>query len=251
MPPFDGPRATLCVTRYPSKTCTEPSSIPTGIETTTAFLHSDRTLTRFESISKTSATRRSCSRAMSYGFSRRCETGASIVTCRSLSSRKRLFAREKRAEYTPLSDSERNRPACRGASGGRHSDDAELVGAAGERRSGGAAAGDPELEPSREDVAEPRQEGEADAARVPERDVEPLERLDLVAPGRVHDPPGRDGEDGGLGVGGAEALERERDRAQEVAARLPERDRPRDPERLVALGLDADRALRRRRPDRV
>ena len=38
MPPFDGPRATLCVTRKPVKTSTEPSSIRTGTETSTAFL---------------------------------------------------------------------------------------------------------------------------------------------------------------------------------------------------------------------
>src|SRR3954469_5884247 len=79
MPPFDGPRATLCVTRCPWKTRVVPSSIDTGIETETAFLQSWRTLTRFESIAKASATRRSCSRAISNGFSRRCETGASTV----------------------------------------------------------------------------------------------------------------------------------------------------------------------------
>src|SRR3954454_13691364 len=77
MPPFDGPRATLCVTRYPWKTLVEPSSMPTGTETSTDFLHPLRTLTRFWSMSNIDATRRSCARAISNGFSRRCEIGAS------------------------------------------------------------------------------------------------------------------------------------------------------------------------------
>ena len=46
----------LCVTRQPVKTCTEPSSIVVGIETSTAFLHWPRTPTRSSSIPKTSAT---------------------------------------------------------------------------------------------------------------------------------------------------------------------------------------------------
>src|SRR6476469_6435921 len=79
MPPLDGPRATLCVTRCPWKTRVEPSSIATGTDTDTAFLQSCSTLTRFGSITKACATRRSCSRAISNGFSRRCETGASTV----------------------------------------------------------------------------------------------------------------------------------------------------------------------------
>src|SRR5689334_4442455 len=78
MPPFDGPRATLWVTRYPSKTSTRPSSIVTGIETTTAFLHFESTLTRLSSMLKALATLRSCSCAISYGFSRRCETDSWI-----------------------------------------------------------------------------------------------------------------------------------------------------------------------------
>ena len=56
-----------------------PSSIVTGIETTTAFLHSWSTFTRRWSISKMSATRRSCWRAIWNGFSRRWDSGASTV----------------------------------------------------------------------------------------------------------------------------------------------------------------------------
>jgi hypothetical protein len=50
IPPFDGPRAMLWVTRYPSKTSMWPSSIVTGMATVTAFLHFERTLTMFSSI---------------------------------------------------------------------------------------------------------------------------------------------------------------------------------------------------------
>src|SRR4051812_24881311 len=49
------------------------------METSTAFLHSPRTLTRLASMSNVVATRCSWSRAISRGFSRRCEVGASTV----------------------------------------------------------------------------------------------------------------------------------------------------------------------------
>src|SRR3954471_16800011 len=92
MPPFDGPRAMLCVTRKPSKTFVEPSSIDTGTETETAFLHSWRTLTRFGSIAKVFATFRSCCFAISYGFSRRWDEGAStVVTLAPFPSKYGLF----------------------------------------------------------------------------------------------------------------------------------------------------------------
>src|SRR5437773_8531916 len=122
----------LCVTRKPSKARVEPSSMPTGTDTTSDFLHSERTFTRFESISKTSATRRSCSRAMSYGFSRRCETGASIdVTCRSLSCGESVDLLVKTAaEYTRLSDPEGDRAAGRPPFRGGLGDDPELGDAA-------------------------------------------------------------------------------------------------------------------------
>src|SRR5438876_5301223 len=47
-----GPRATLCVTRYPWKTRVTPASMETGTETTSAFLHSWSTFTRLGSIAK-------------------------------------------------------------------------------------------------------------------------------------------------------------------------------------------------------
>src|SRR5689334_10588033 len=69
MPPFEGPRAMLCVTRQPVKTFTDPSSISTGIETSTAFLHSPRIVTRSCSTPNTSATFRSCCCAIRNGLS--------------------------------------------------------------------------------------------------------------------------------------------------------------------------------------
>src|SRR5437762_3965907 len=73
MPPFEGPRATLCVTRYPSKTRIAPPSICTGTATSTHFFTPERTLIRLGSIAKTSPTRRSWDRARSNGSSRRCD----------------------------------------------------------------------------------------------------------------------------------------------------------------------------------
>ena len=46
-------------------TCVVPLSMPTGTDTSTAFLHSPRTATRFGSMSKASATRRNWLRAIS------------------------------------------------------------------------------------------------------------------------------------------------------------------------------------------
>src|SRR5919199_2112651 len=207
MPPLEGPRATLCVTRKPSKTWVPPSSIRTGIETATDFLHSWRTLTRLASMSKTSATRRSCSRAIWNGFSRRCDSGASTdVTGRSFAGcwKKALFARRKRAEYTPSSDPERDRAGGRGAGLGRLRDHAELVQAACQARAGGAAAGEPELEAAGQHVAEASEQAEPHAARIPERDVEALERPDRVAADAADDAAGAEREQRGRPVGRVE-----------------------------------------------
>src|SRR5919108_4104600 len=61
------------------KTLTEPSSMDTGIETSTPFLHSERTRIRFGSIAKTSPTLRSWALASSKGFSRRCEAVSAVL----------------------------------------------------------------------------------------------------------------------------------------------------------------------------
>src|SRR5438046_9486827 len=79
------------------------------MDTDTAFLHSWRTLTRFGSIAKTWATRRNCSRAISNGFSRRCETGTStVVTSAPFRPQIGTF----RARLSLL-DREGDRPDCR------------------------------------------------------------------------------------------------------------------------------------------
>src|SRR5690349_14399625 len=84
-----------------------PSSIVTGTETTTAFLHSCRTLTRFGSTPNRSATRRSCSLAMSYGFSRRCDSGtSSVVTDAPSRLGRRKTAANSGLEYKELLDRE-------------------------------------------------------------------------------------------------------------------------------------------------
>ena len=59
IPPLEGPRATLCVQRNPSKTRTEPSSIRVGTETETHFLHSRRTFNMLSSIPSWTAVWRS------------------------------------------------------------------------------------------------------------------------------------------------------------------------------------------------
>src|SRR3990170_3801269 len=78
MPPLDGPRAMLWVTRKPWKTPVDPSSIETGIETSIAFLHPERTRIRFGSSAKISPTRRSWVFASSNGFSLRWDSASAV-----------------------------------------------------------------------------------------------------------------------------------------------------------------------------
>src|ERR1700675_2406554 len=94
MPPFDGPRAMLCVTRKPWNTPVDPSSMDTGIETSTAFLHWERTRIRFGSSAKISPTRRSCVFASSNGFSRRWDSASAV------DMEQRLLAGLDGGEYT-------------------------------------------------------------------------------------------------------------------------------------------------------
>src|SRR3954453_2453965 len=116
------------------------SSIVTGIERTTAFLHSCRTFTRRWSISKMSATRRSCSRAISNGFSRRWDSGASTVVTSG--------------EYRSLLDRERDRPARRRAGARRGRDEADAVAARVEQLTGRVAAGERDRDPAGQQVAQ-------------------------------------------------------------------------------------------------
>src|SRR2546423_5884606 len=91
MPGYDGPRATLWVTRWPMNETTLPSSIRVGIDTSSAFLHSCRTFTSCGSTSNAAATLRSCSRTFSNGFSLRCDSGAPTAVTGRLLSGCRLY----------------------------------------------------------------------------------------------------------------------------------------------------------------
>src|SRR3954471_1651946 len=153
MPPLDGPRAMLCVTRYPSKTCVDPSSMLTGIETATAFLHFSRTLTRLGSIANVRATLRSWAFAMSYGFSRRWVSGAStVVTLNSFFRAKKAFSLPRKRT---LLDRERDRASSRRSSHRRVSGEPQDVVSRRQDAARGVAAGDAERVAAREHVAQP------------------------------------------------------------------------------------------------
>src|SRR5215510_8804891 len=156
MPPFDGPRAMLCVTRYPSNAWIVPSSIVTGIETTTAFLHSWRTLTRRWSMLKISATRRSCSRAISNGFSRRWDSGASIVVTEA----PRLETCCKRAQYRSLLDAKCDRPARGRALTRRQRDEPHLIAPRLQHVAAGASAGEADRDATGQQFTEAREQSD-------------------------------------------------------------------------------------------
>src|SRR3954471_21919959 len=196
MPPLDGPRAMLCVTRYPSKASIEPSSIVTGIETTTAFLHSCRTFTRRWSISKMSATRRSCCRAIWKGFSRRWDSGASTVVTS--------------AEYRGLSNRERDRPAGERAGARRGRDEADAVAPRVEAVAVRVAPGEGDRAAAGQQVAQPREQAEPLAA-APQLDVQARDRVHLGADRGRGEAAGLQREHGGGRIGRPEARRRERD----------------------------------------
>src|SRR5581483_7245841 len=158
MPPFDGPRAMLCVTRYPWKTCVLPSSIPTGTETSTAFLHSPSTATRFGSMSNASATRRSWLRAISNGFSRRWVAPASTaVTVRSLSERSEA---PRIRVYDRSSQLEREAPTAGRSAVRRVGDDGGDVAPGAERLSRRPGSGERERVAPRQHVPDPVEDAE-------------------------------------------------------------------------------------------
>src|SRR3954452_9436864 len=177
MPPFDGPRATLCVTRYPLKTRVPPWSIDTGTDTSTAFLHSPRTSTRLGSTSKDAATRRSCSRAISNGFSRRCEAGCATAVTES-------------RVYGYSSQGEANRLSARFPALHRVRDDADDVVAGSEPLPVRVPARESERVAAGQHVAEQGQCPDLCAVVAPEDDVEPLEREDLRVARDREDPAG-------------------------------------------------------------
>src|SRR5215212_11869936 len=121
------------------------------METDTAFLHSWRTFTRFGSMAKVLATRCSCSRAISNGFSRRCETGAStVVTSAPFSAQMRRIWLGARS----LLDRERDRFAGRRAGIRAVGDQAQLVLAARQRSARRVASGDAERVTPRQHVTQ-------------------------------------------------------------------------------------------------
>src|SRR5438270_1016295 len=226
----------------------------TGTETSTAFLHAPRTATRFGSMSNASATRRSWLRAISKGFSRRCETPAStVVTGVSFSevdSRIRVYDRssEGKSELSPA-----RRPAVR-----RVGEDDGHVPAWRKRGAAGAAAGEPERVHAREHVADAREETEARAAGTAEEHVEAGERADFDPSARGDQASGLQGEERGTRVGRSECSARERCARDEVDLLRVERKRPWDADRSSAGdgpdhgsvgGLVADRAGRGQRID--
>src|SRR4051812_34946392 len=223
MPPFDGPRATLCVTRCPWKTRVVPSSIETGMETDTAFLQSWRTLTRFGSIAKASATRRSCSRAISNGFSRRCETGAStVVTSTPFSAQIGTF----RLGARSLLDRESDRPDCRGPRIRAVPEQAQLVVAAREHGPGRVTPGDAERVAAGQHVAQSREAPDATSVRAPELEVEPRERRHgRTACGTRHGA-GHEAEQRGRRVGRTEGVHGEAHRADRRLHATTEENRP-------------------------
>src|SRR6266567_6141134 len=152
MPPFEGPRATLCLTRYPWKTWVLPSSIETGTETARDFLHSWRTLTRFGSIANVSATFLNCDLAISKGFSRRCETGAStVVKSAPFSAQMAIFSAL--TGRRSLLDRETDRPDRRRPVSGPEGHEPELIIAAREHGPCRVATGHPERIAARKHVA--------------------------------------------------------------------------------------------------
>src|SRR5919202_2057380 len=185
----------LCVTRYPWNTCVVPSSIATGIDTETAFLHSWSTLTRLSSIRNAVATFRSCARAMSKGFSRRCEAGASsVVTERLLFPVKRaLFGprgsigRRPNAPVRLSLDRERDDVRDRGAAVRRVCDEADPVIPRRQHAALRIAAGDAVRVATGEHVAQPREQPARIAARCEELEVEPRQRDDVLRAVRARD----------------------------------------------------------------
>src|SRR5262245_1985522 len=221
MPPLDGPRAMLCVTRYPSNAWIVPSSIVTGIETTTAFLHSWRTFTRRWSMLKMSATRRSCSRAISNGFSRRWDSGASSVVTEAPRSENCC----KRAEYRSLLDAERDRLARRRAVARRERDQAHLIATVLQHIAARAASGEADRDPPGEQVAQASQQADP-LLSPPELDVEPRDRVHLGACRPLAHESGLERQHRGRRVGGLEGRRGKRDGRDQALRWLPVRDCP-------------------------
>src|SRR3954447_1787271 len=235
MPPFDGPRATLCVTRYPLKTRVLPWSIDTGTDTSTAFLHSPRTSTRLGSTLKVAATRRSCSRAISNGFSRRCEAGCATAVTES-------------RVYGYSSQSEPNGLPARFPALDRVRDDPDDVVAGSKPLPVRVAPGEPERVAAGEHVAQQRERPDLRSVGAPEDDVESLQRDDLRVPGDREDAACVEREECGLRVGGGELRLGDRHAADQAPRPWTEGDRPRDADRPAAEDAGDHGTVRGRGP---
>ena len=131
-------------------------------------------------MSKIVATRWSCARAISNGFSRRCEIGASTaVTVSSFSRANRPDSEYPRRVYVRSSEDESDlstRPDASVYGGG---DDADDVRAGREAASGGVPSREPERDSAGQDVAQARQQAERLAVRAEQLDVETRDRTDV------------------------------------------------------------------------
>ncbi len=128
---------------------------------------------------KIAATRRSCARAISNGFSRRCETGAStVVTSCSFSRANRRKSAYAARVYDRSSEGESELSTARRTGIDRIGDDAHDVPAGRQPPPVGAASGEPERVPAGEHVAQARQQTDLRSAGAPELDVEPAQRHD-------------------------------------------------------------------------
>src|SRR4051794_35075681 len=236
MPPFDGPRATLWVTRKPWNASTRPSSIEVGIETSIAFLHSWRTFTRRSSIPKTCATLPSWSCAIRNGFSFRCVSRSSSVAMR----RSFPTGDEPRGSLV-LFDLEPDEAPARLPGERRPRDEPQLVRARLELLSARVAAGDAEGVRAGEQVAQAREDADEAAAPVVEQHVEPRDGLHLHAV-IGDEPPGLDLEHGRRRVGRLELRVAQPHAREERARIVAERDRPGPAQHPAAVGGDGDRA---------
>src|SRR5688500_1709502 len=206
------------------------------METSTVFLHRSRTLIRFGSIAKVFPTRRSCSRAIAYGFSRRW-VGTSAVVIRLLPARLARWRagvyasgtwRAKRGSENPEADD-----LCLGGPVRWKRDDSQPVGAARERAAARSSAGQPEGVSARQDVAQPGEHAQP-LASPPELDVETRYGPQLPPPGQVTHLARLHGQHRRRAVGGAKAPGREADAADQRRALDRQRDRPGDVETAAA-----------------
>src|SRR5919204_1535571 len=149
------------------------------MDTTSAFLHSCRTLTRFGSIANVCATLRNCCFAISYGFSLRCETGASTVVTEPTPFCLQSGWFSTRAGRSLL-DSEVDHTHRRFPSDGRICDEAQRVIAGRQDRAGRIAAGHADRIAAGKHVAHPREQTDAPARWAPELQIDERERSHVL-----------------------------------------------------------------------